>query len=188
MKKFVMVLVLAVVIATGTAFASHPKGTGLGVAWFYPGGVGLSLKLPSVPIFWAISMDFWTGDYNSHFNLNVSGDYYMIDDKLGGPVHWFLGIGGYFSLNTWSNTDHYYGIDHDYNGTNVAFGARVPIGISIQPIPLLEIFLDIGPHLGIVINGEQSYTYNGNKHVVNHGGAGMDGNIFFLELGLRLWF
>jgi len=182
MKKKLFIFVLAVVIATGTAFADHPKGTGIGVVGFYPGGVGLSLKLPSIPIFWAVSLGFYSG-YDSYFSLNVSGDYYMIDKKLGGPVHWFLGLGGFFSFNTYTNS--YYSAE--YSWTDLAFGARVPIGLSIQPIPLLEIFLDIAPSLGMIINGEQAYTYNGNRYVPRKGSAGFY-FAFPVELGLRFWF
>jgi len=182
MKKKLFVFVLAVVIAGGTAFADHPKGTGIGVVGFYPGGAGLSLKLPSVPIYWAVSLGFYSG-YDSYLSLNVSGDYYMIDNKLVGPLHWFLGVGGFLGFNTFTNNYH----NVDYSWTDLAFGARVPIGLSVQPIPLLEIFLDIAPSLGLGINGEQAYTYNGNKYVNKKGGVGL----YFalpIELGLRLWF
>jgi len=179
MKKFVIVLALAAVIATGTAFADHPKGFGIGLVGFYPGGGGLSLKLPSVPIYWAVSAEIGS-DY---FSINLTGDSYLIDDNLSGPLHWFLGLGGFFSFYSYSKK--YF--DVSYGWTNLAFGARLPIGLSFQPISLLEIFLDVAPCIGLGIYGKQEYTYNNTKYVADEGGMGLFWG-WPIELGIRLWF
>ena len=66
MKKILFVFVLAAIVATGTVFADHPGGFGIGVQGgtggiWRSGGYGghhhgaLSLKIPGIPIFWAIS-------------------------------------------------------------------------------------------------------------------------------------
>jgi len=165
MKKFVLVFVLAAVIATGAAFADHPSGFGIGVQGGGGGGWGggfapgfaLTLKLPSVPIFWAIDLDL----YQDYIGLKVAGDYYLIDNVLVSQVglHWYLGVGGYVGL----------GIGDDYLGLGV--GARLPIGLSWQPVSLLEIYLQVVPSIGVNILPEIGL------------GGGWGGN-----LGLRLWF
>jgi len=181
MKKLIIVLVLATVIATGTAFADHPKGFGIGVVGFYPGGGGLSLKIPNVPIFWAINMGFgsnknnWWGE-ESWFSLNLTGDYYLIDAHLGGPVHWFLGLGGYLGLYSHSGKNN----NDSWTWTDMIIGARIPVGISIQPVKLLEIFLDVAPCFGVGFYGDNKYNY-GSSSVGNYWA-------FPIELGIRLWF
>jgi hypothetical protein len=166
MKKVVLVLVLAAIIATGTAFADHPKSFGIGVqggtssSWEgggYYNGAALSLKLPSMPVFWAIRLDVWS-DY---FHLNVSGDQYLIDSMLISNIglNWYLGVGLGAGIGL---------------GDPLAFGvsARLPIGLSWQPIPLLEVFLQVVPHLGVAILPDFHFPY---------GGWGGD-------IGIRLWF
>ena len=60
MKKLIMILLAATFVSVA-AFADHPKGMGVGLVAggnFGSGGaatdIGLSLKLPSMPIFWAV--------------------------------------------------------------------------------------------------------------------------------------
>ena len=185
MKKFLMVLALVAILATGTAFADHPDGFGIGlvgsygIGWGGAGG-GLSLKIPGVPLFWAINL----GLGSDHFGFGITGDYYLIDDALPVPtLHWFLGVGGFFNFYTWSST--YYSEKYSYS--NLSFGLRVPIGLSWQPIDLLEIFLDIAPSLGVYIDGDGKYTYAGTEYVWHKGGAGFHWGVP-LEIGFRLWF
>jgi len=165
-KKLVLVFALAAILATGTLFADHPGGFGIGVQGGYSGAWGgggfgngaLSLKLPSLPIFWAIRMDITNG----YFGLGVSGDYYLIDDKLVPEIglNWYLGVGGALGLS----------FGGDWMGLGLA--ARLPIGLSWQPLPLLEIFLQVVPSLGVSILPGFHFPY---------GGWGGD-------IGIRLWF
>ena len=167
MKKAVFCLALFTILATGTVFADHPGGFGIGVqggfsgTWGVVGNYGggaLSLKLPSLPVFWAIRLDILT----DFFNLWVSGDYYLIDSKLVPAIglNWYLGIGGALGLSFGSN----------WMGLGLA--ARLPIGLSWQPVRLLEIFLQVVPSLGVSIVPEFHFPY---------GGWGGD-------IGIRLWF
>jgi len=183
MKKVILILVLAAIITTGTAFADHPSGTGIGIIGFYPGGGGLSLKFSSIPIYWAVSAGFGGSDSSSYFSLNLTGDSYIIDSELAAPVHWFLGIGGYFSFYNWSGKIS----DVSYGWTDLAFGGRLPIGISIQPIPLLEIFLDVAPCVGLGIYGKQEYKINDKTEVADDGGMRLHWG-WPIELGIRFWF
>lgn len=178
MKKLVMGIALAAILATGTAFADHPDGLGIGIVGFYPGGVGLSLKIPSVPIYWAVN----AGIGSNFFAVHLTGDGYIVDQLLAKDIglNWFFGVGGWFSFYSFSMKNSEYG---DYSYTRLAGGARIPIGLSWQPIKLLEIFLDIAPSLGIAFDGKQE----SNGHVYNDGGIGF---AFYwpIELGIRLWF
>jgi len=167
MKKFVLCLALFAILAVGTVFADHPGGFGIGIQggggshWggggFHP-NAALSLKLPSLPIFWAARLDI----YDGYFGLGVSGDYYLIDSKLVPAIglNWYLGIGGSLGLS----------FGNDWMGLGVA--ARLPIGLSWQPVRLLEIFLQIVPSLGVSIAPSFHFPY---------GGWGGD-------IGIRLWF
>jgi hypothetical protein len=169
MKRLVLVLILFAIIATGAVFADHPSGLGIGVqggtssSWegkgHYDNGGALSLKLPSIPIFWAVRLDIYGGDF---FWLNVSGDKYIYDKALVKDIglNWYLGLGLGVGL----------GIGGDDLGLGVS--GRLPIGLSWQPIPLLEIFLQIVPHLGVAVLPDFHFPY---------GGWGGD-------LGIRLWF
>jgi len=188
MKRVILVIALAAILATGTAFADHPSGFGIGVvgqyAWYaggFGGGPGLSLKIPGVPIFWAINF----GLGSNHFAIGLTGDYYLIDNALPVPtLNWFLGLGGFFNLFSY-NYQTFYGARNSY--TNCDFGVRVPIGLSWQPIKLLEIWMDIAPSLGLFIHGEAKYVYYNVEYKYQAAGLGFYWGIP-LELGLRFWF
>jgi len=167
MKRLFLVLVLFTIIATGSVFADHPKGLGIGIqggtsgSWeggggFHNGGA-LSLKLPSMPVFWAARIDIWDG----FFFLGVSGDNYLIDNLLVKDIglSWYLGLGLGVGIGL---------------GDTLALGVsgRLPVGLSFQPIPLLEIFLQVVPNLGVAVLPDFHFPY---------GGWGGD-------IGIRLWF
>jgi len=169
-KKLVLGVVLAAILTTGTAFASpvHPSDSlGIGVLWggsvdngFHPGGVALSLKMPSVPIFWGINARF----SNNWTSIGVQGDVYLlgsyfVSDILG----WFLGVGLYGNFGF--NSDH----------SAIGFGARLPVGLTFQPFHLLEVFFNLAPHVGAWV-----HSYHGFEMPV--------GGFFGAEIGVRLWF
>ena len=157
MKKLIFVFVLIAVISVGTAFADHPKGTGIGIQWRYPGGLDFTLKLPSIPIFWALGLGF-DEDY---FAFRVTGDYYLFHNVLlkEAYLHWFLGLGAWVGIA--SNDDDFY----------LSLGGRIPIGLSFQPIDLLEIHLAVAPSLGIQVTPNPKFPIGG----------------FPVELGVRIW-
>jgi hypothetical protein len=168
MKRLVLVLFVFTILAAGTVFADHPGGFGIGVqgggggSWEGGGfgfnnGAAATLKLPSLPIFWAASLRI-IPDY---FFLGISGDKYLIDDVLVKNIglNWYLGLG--------------LGVDigiGDILGLGVA--ARLPIGISWQPISLLEIYLQAVPQLGVAILPGFYFPAGG----------------WGAELGIRFWF
>ena len=169
MKKLVLGVVLAAILATGTAVADspvHPDGLGIGVLWggsAYSGNfnnnVALSLKLPSVPIFWGIRL----GLGSEHFWLGLQGDYYFLGGELIPTLSWFLGLGGY--INAWFG-----------DAAAIGFGVRLPIGLTWQPINVFELFLNLAPQLGGRI-----HTYGDGGFSFPHGG------FFGFEIGLRFW-
>jgi hypothetical protein len=167
MKRILFVFILAVILVTGTAFADHPNnkiGIGIQGRWHtsLEGGAGysgldLSLKVPSMPIFWAIGLSF-SGD---HLGFSLTGDKYFIDKSLikEAKIDWHAGLGGWISLTA---TD-----DNMY----VALGARIPIGIHWHPAKEIELWLTFAPSLGIQLTPEPYFPAGG----------------WPIELGIRLW-
>jgi len=165
MKRIFLVLVLFTIISAGSAFADHPKGIGVGIlyggtsswnGWGWGGFYGLSLKVPSIPIFWGIHMNV----EEHFFSLGLMGDKYFIDQALVKDIglHWFLGLGLYANIVF-------------FKEAMFGFGARLPIGLSWQPVKPLEIFFNLSPSLGVQINPIH----------IPAGGLGA-------EFGIRLWF
>jgi hypothetical protein len=143
MKKILLVIILAVIFS-GVAFADHPENQlGIGVMGGYystfsggfggSAGFGLSLKVPSVPIFWGIYVPSFNPLY-----LGVSGDKYLYEGDLVSDInlHWFLGLGGWFNIGF---SDPFYFV----------VGARLPVGLSWHVIDMLEVFLNVAPNLGL---------------------------------------
>ncbi|HCM27992.1 MAG: hypothetical protein A2Z99_05125 [Treponema sp. GWB1_62_6] len=165
MKKLIMILLAATFVSVA-AFADHPKGMGVGLVAggnFGSGGaatdIGLSLKLPSMPIFWAARLSL-NADY---FGLGVTGDKYMIDKMLfkegSFKLDWYAGLGGYANLG-FGNSD-----------ANASLGARLPIGLSWHITREFELWLGIAPSLGLSLLPEFNFPD------------------WFIpgELGLRIW-
>ena len=194
MKKIMALMALIFVFSAAGAFADHPSGWGLGLIGGYNGGwsgggaspgVGLSLKAPSLPIFWGIHL----GLSNHAFNLGVTGDYYIVDQKLvpEANLHWFLGVGGWFKFYNHSDDGRIGTEKWNYSYTSLGFGARVPVGLSWQPVDFFELFLDIAPSLGVAIDTEGTYTVGGQKYVGHDGGIVFPAGGWGLDLGLRFW-
>jgi hypothetical protein len=174
MKKLVLALLIGLLVST-VAFADH-EGFGIGIIGGGGGGlnfggvgnVGLSLKIPQVPVFWAVYGNF-VRDFPG---LGITADYYFIDstmveEKLTGDdgsyynliLHWYLGGGVFFNLHPYSN------------GAFFDIGVRVPVGLSWHIIKPLEMFLAVVPGVGLA------------NWVRNPFHFGVNG-----EIGLRYWF
>ncbi|MDR2964997.1 MAG: DUF3996 domain-containing protein [Treponema sp.] len=177
MKRFLLVLVILVVVA-GTVFAqaSHPKGLGIGVLWRsnmvwggsgFNGNAALSLKLPSMPIFWAINFD----GGNNYLYIGVSGDNYLMGGHLTSNIlFWYLGLGGYVGLSTWNNQK------NNSGDASISLGARLPVGLSLQLLErILEVFVEIAPSLGV------SFWTSG------QGGVHFPDGSLGIAIGLRVW-
>jgi hypothetical protein len=174
MKKKVMLIVILAVLLTAGTFADHPGGWGIGLEGQYnlawdgfngAGGVALSLKAPKLPVFWGINLEF----RNHLFGISATGDYYFIDKTLIKDINlgWYLGLGGYGGLWRYNNSASW---------TSFRFGARMPIGLSWQPLNFLELFLDVAPSLGVgLYMGDHDKKFN-----FPEGGLGLD-------FGIRFW-
>ena len=192
MKKFILVLVLAAVLATGTAFAQHPDGFGIGVLGRWDidfigtddshwggGGVALSLKIPKVPIFWAFNVGFGA-DY---FAFGFTGDYYIIDKIFAQDIRlgWYLGVGVFFNFimidySLWG---------YKYERNDISVGGRVPVGIYWLATDLIELFLEVAPSLGAGIRGDTKVSYGSISSTT-------EGNTKFyfslpMAFGIRFW-
>jgi hypothetical protein len=169
MKKKIILAALIAVITTGAAFADYPKGWGVGLfagfsEYWESGHVdsanwGFALKAPQLPIFWGIALEL---DRNYSI-IGVRGDHYLIHNNLIKEInlHWYIGIGGWLWL--WLPRHGNFGF---------SLGARVPIGLSWQPVDLLEIFLELAPAMGLRVTPNFHFPI---------GGLGA-------SIGFRLWF
>jgi hypothetical protein len=172
MKKKLMVLAFVLVLSAGSAFAVQ-DGFGIGVlgsggmGWGRDGGIGgaaLSLKLPGMPIYWGVDFNL---EGNNGFWIGATGDFiHLVDNQslvkdIG--LSWFIRAGLYGKVFI--------------GGNNLALdaGVRLPIGLSWQPIRLLEVFLDVAPSIGLGVSF-------GNPARLSLGGG------FVGEFGIRLWF
>lgn len=146
MKRLILLLALSLAMLPAL-FADHPKNsTGIGIvassdygAAGLGGQVGLSLKLKGVPIFWA----FRLSANSSVLSVGATGDQYFTDEALlrekGFALDWFLGLGGYANVAVASSP-------------SAALGARLPVGLSWHISKEFELWLDLAPSLGIVLN------------------------------------
>ena len=184
MKKFIFVLILAAILTTGTAFADHPEGFGIGVVGFWPGGVGLSMKIPDLPIYWAINAGLGKNLIGAH----VNGDFYFIDQETPVPtLHWYLGVGGFVHFYNYTRTHRYLNENYEYTYTRFATGGRIPIGLSWQPIELLEIFLEFAPSLGLYIDGGSEVKFRDGSNYKRDGDYGFY-HYWPVAIGIRFWF
>ena len=175
---FAMWLLLA-----GAAFAQYREGQlGIGGVFsgggdfmgrdFYGGGsAGLSLRLPTVPVFWGLSFRSF-GDF---MGLGVVADHYffggsfrdqVLADDEGYTYHlrldWFAGLGGFANLL----------FSGDDNSPGFATGVRVPVGLSWHIVRWAEMSVALVPAIG---------GYFG------HGGPAFHWSLG-AELALRYWF
>jgi hypothetical protein len=210
MKKLVLVVFIGLLVSTAV-FADH-EGFGIGVVggggWsgYGLGWGALSLKLPSVPIFWALSFPYAGND---GFNIGIIGDYYIIDKSLVAKdmtnedgtykfkLDWYFGVGGfiytYFSNNYVENLN--YPTDKRVTKGSVDFGLRVPVGLSWHIIKQLELFLAVVPGFGVWAYPD--WNREKDLHQREDGSTYWTGEYYtrwnahpFIgaEIGLRFWF
>ncbi|GMO46513.1 MAG: hypothetical protein Ta2B_28110 [Termitinemataceae bacterium] len=183
LKKVAALSIVAFMLSATAAFAEHPGGFGIGGQFGYNvnsgnSGGALALNVPSIPIFWAINLDFGgsTADWNwSWFSLGVSGDKYIIDREIANMLGWYLGFGIGVGIQSGTyNVPSGYSSDLSYLWFNA--NVRMPIGISVMPIDFLEIYVQAVPQLGM------AFGISGDS-----GGAGFDWGVG-ANLGIKVWF
>ena len=156
MKKIIVVIIIGLLV-NAAVFAQH-DGLGIGVVGGGAGSfregygnLGLSLKIPGIPIFWGIYGNF----LDNYPGIGITGDYYFIDSnfvssRLTGDdgsyynlrLDWYFGAGFFFNL--------YSGKSDNY----VNLGARLPIGIAWFIIRPLELFVELAPDIGFTNIGD----------------------------------
>ena len=175
MKKIILTFLL-VILVSASAFAARPSGWGVGFVGQYgyawdgftgSPGLGLSLKMPQVPLFYGINLDL----QRHGFSVSVTTDRYIIDDIMVPDINlgFFIGWGTYISF-----------VHYNYASTNwnsFRGGLRVPIGVYILPTNFFEVFLNVAPSLGVGLYFGD-YT---DRFRFPEGGLGLD-------IGLRFWF
>jgi hypothetical protein len=177
MKKLFAVCVLGLALGITGAFAQHPGGLGIGIQGGYGlggGGVALSLKVPSLPIYWGISLKLHGDSGGQYLGFGVSGDYYFFDQALVPDIGlgWYLGGGAVVGYNGYDSKS-----GNDWAVLQV--GGELPIGLSwMIPIPVkLELFLQAVPNIGV-------------QFAVSGGDYYDDGALWFDiggNLGIRIW-
>jgi len=136
MKKALILVGLALVLA----IPAHSFGIGaaynINVLDAATPGAALSFKLDGLPLI-GVSGLFGT-------DLLIVGstfDWWLYQQQLGGTMlGLYAGVGGYASIIMVGNNAWLDG------------GVRVPVGINIYPIPVLELFLEIAPAVGITLS------------------------------------
>jgi hypothetical protein len=167
MKKLFAVCIIGLALGVTGVFAQHPGGLGIGVqgGWSGGGGGALSLKLPSLPIYWAISV--WGGE--DYFGLGVSGDIYIVEGSLVPDIGlgWYIGPGGYVNLSFW-------GSDSDNDGMGLGAGVRGVAGLSCIPFGSIPLEIYLQAHVGLGLSITNPFHFPD----IPWGG----------NLGIRIWF
>ena len=159
MKKTLLLALVVILTAATGAFAAKGGGFGIGAEVsstnFNSWGGMVTLHISDVPLYFAL------GGYanSSDFGIDLKGDYWLVHGEVVRGLDWFLGLGGYLSIQVQPNSTY-------------AFGARLPIGVQIWPLgQLLEVFFEIAPAW------------------IPFTGGGVDLSNFALQpaLGFRIW-
>jgi len=183
MKKILLVFVLVAIIVTGTAFAAdpRPKGLGIGASWGYDGGwsggggnngANLALKLPSLDPYLGVSLRLGGGNNYSWFSVGATFDWNMVGGDLASILGWYIDLGGYVGFWASSTSGN---SANDWSRVNL--GLRLPIGLTIKPIEILDIFVAFVPSigLGLRVSGDAGDDFH-----FPDGGWGFN-------VGIRLW-
>ncbi len=134
MKRFlVVVFVLLMCFSASSAFAVK-NGFAIGAEftfanWFGGYGAMLTFHLPKFPVMFALGGAFGQG----YANLVITADWWLANSRLVGILDYYIGLGLYGNVEV-SNA-----------GGGFAFGARLPLGLQIWPVGVLELFVELAP-------------------------------------------
>lgn len=145
-----MVACVAGVFAFGIGIQG---GYNLGV----PGNVAVTFKLDSVPLIFA--GNFYIGD--NLFAVGLTGDYWILNDNIVGPLNWFVGAGLGATIAIPDDGD-----------LGFWAAARVPVGLNMfLANDVIEPYIQIVPMLALHFMPSFSPDFD------------LDANI-----GIRFWF
>ena len=106
------------------------------------GGFMVTAKFDNLP-YMALGADFglWGG------SLGFTADWWLLDNKIVGPLNWYLGVGPYLGFR-WYDTNWGYAYPNRPSA-GFSVGVRVPIGLHVFPVKWLEIFGEFAPAAGV---------------------------------------
>ncbi|MDR1787762.1 MAG: DUF3996 domain-containing protein [Treponema sp.] len=138
------------------------------------GGIGLSLKVPQLPLYWGLYFSFQP----SWVRTWVKSDYYLVDtsfwDNGFARIGFFLGGGAYFG----------WGQSTAESASSLNIGLRVPIGINAFLFDeRVEAFFDMAPSIGLGLG----YAFGDSRYHGEKVKGYLDGGIPF-EIGVVVWF
>jgi hypothetical protein len=135
-------LILAVVLVCGAASIVEAKGRGWAVggegSLYLAGNGGLPMSamfvfhVPQLPLMFGVGI-------NTTPALGATLDYWAARGHLASIFDWYLGVGGYLTVDFASPA-------------SISAGGRIPIGLQAWPVEqVLEIFIEIAPAVGVVV-------------------------------------
>jgi len=157
MRKIALVLIVGM-LAAGATFAQHSDDeVGIGAVFNFGGSSrgflispGVSFKLPNIPVFWGVAVNFYDGLWGPA----ITGDHHFFarnfrDEVVTGDdgrtydlrLDWFAGVGGFANL-LFGGPD---------NSPDFAFGLRIPAGMTWRVISWGEVALGMVPSLGLYV-------------------------------------
>ena len=138
-KKLFAALVLALVVSTASVFAF-----GIGIQGGYDpnldggpgsGNVAITFKVDKSPLVFATDFGFHKG----YSTIGLTGDYWISNANLAGPVNYFYGVGFGASIKI---------VDGAEDSVNFGAALRVPVGINMFFAKgVIEPYLQLVPQL-----------------------------------------
>ncbi len=95
-------------------------------------GIGATVKFGNFPVIGAEWM------FGNSSRIAVSCDYWVINNKLSGPLWYYLGLGAYAGFGLGGQS------------ASIDCGGRIPIGIQIMPLKKFEIFAEVAPLVAVL--------------------------------------
>jgi hypothetical protein len=160
-KKICLLAVVVLAFGASGAWAKQ-KGIGIGVEYVFTygslgalNGFAITGSPPGLPVVLGANFGFGSG----YFNLGVTGDWWLYQRRLTGPLGLYAGPGLFLGVRL--------------GGTGyVALGARGALGLQLFPIEPLELFIEAAVNVGLAIT---------------NGGAGLAWGVP-VSVGGRFWF
>lgn len=140
MKK--IIVVLAFLLISANAFAVNDPtdvhgNWAIGVQGGFLNGLGcgsITFKVPKIPLVFAVD----AGGNDNNFLIGITGDYWLANPKIAGPLYWYYGPGGAVSVT----------LGKDFG---VFVGPRFIVGLDVFPAKFFEIYIQAGFQLGVGI-------------------------------------
>lgn len=153
------ILIIAAVMMVACVAGVFAFGIGVQGGWNLgvPGNVAITFKLDSTPLIFA--GNFYIAD--ELFAVGLTGDYWMLNDNITGPLNWFVGAGLGATIAI-----------PDEGKMGMSLAARLPIGLNMFLVDdFVEPYIQVVPMLGLNFLPSVNFKFD------------LDANI-----GIRFWF